>query len=190
MRPSQLIGLFVLGATLSGSGASLSTHAPMPAPAPAQTGATAPRNPGGANGPVALTPEQRATRRDSLSGLRAAYVAQLRQRIVGREEQPAGEVFENVQLLKDVPAGRFLTIMDSTFGRALSVNCTACHVDKDWGDESRSGKAQARIMIAMTNAINADHLTKMPKRPDGSSPRIGCITCHRGNQQPGNALLP
>ena len=33
--------------------------------------------------------------------------------------RPAGAVFKNVQVLKDMPAGRFVVLMDSTWGRAL-----------------------------------------------------------------------
>ena len=137
-----------------------------------------------------MTPEQRVARRDSLSKLRAATVADLLATIAGKEDQPAGQVFKNVQLLKDMPARQFLITMDSTFGRALSVNCTTCHVATDYSDDTRPNKGRTRIMIVMTNAINSEHLTKMPAGRGGNTPRINCMTCHRGNGSPGNAILP
>ena len=137
-----------------------------------------------------MTPEQRAARRDSLSLVRATTVANLLATIAGREDQPAGQVFKNVQLMKDMPAKRFLIAMDSTFARALSRDCTSCHVPTDYADDSRPGKVRARIMIAMMNAINTEHLTKMPAGRGGNTPMINCMTCHRGNGNPGNAILP
>jgi len=110
--------------------------------------------------------------------------------IAGRENEPAGTVYKNVQLLKDVPAGQFLTAMDQNFGRALSLNCTGCHLQSSWDSDSLPRKRTSRIMIQMVAAINADHLSKMGAGRGGQPRRIGCVTCHRGNTGPGTALLP
>jgi hypothetical protein len=141
-----------------------------------------------------LTPEQRAARRDSIDKVRGATVAQLMTTIAGKEDQPAGQVFKNVQLLKDMPAKAFLTYMDSTVGRAGNWNCTQCHVVTDYAEDNRNGnpitaKARTRIMIAMVSAINSDHLTKLPAGR-GGSPTVSCITCHRGvGGNPGRAII-
>ena len=135
--------------------------------------------PGGGGRGTPPTPEQVQARRDSLAGLRAATVQQVLATIAGKEDQPAGEVFKNVQLFKDMPAKKFVVMMDSTFGRALSNNCTSCHVATDFADDSRQGKVRARIMVNMVNAVNADHLSKLPAGRGGSTPTITCITCHR-----------
>ena len=136
-----------------------------------------------------MTPEMRAARRDSIAGLRTATVQAVMKSIAGRENEPATTVFKNVQLLKDMTAGQLLTAMDQTYGRALSQNCTSCHVVNQWASDSIPRKKTARIMIAMMNAINSEQLVKMPPR-NGATPKITCITCHRGNGQPGTAMLP
>jgi cytochrome c2 len=113
------------------------------------------------------------------------------QQIAGREKEPAGTVFKNVQLLKDMPAGELLTTMDQVYGRALSQGCTSCHVRDQWASDSLGRKKTARIMIQMVNAINTEQLSKMPpNRTTGVTPKISCVTCHRGNGQPGTALMP
>ena len=74
--------------------------------------------------------------------------------IAGKEDQPAGTVFKNVQVLKDMPAGKFVTLMDSTWGRALGRNCTDCHVANQWSSDSLGRKKTARMMAGMVEAIN------------------------------------
>jgi hypothetical protein len=56
------------------------------------------------------------------------YLAEARKQIAGRENEPAEEVFNNIQLLKGMPAGRMLSIMSVAFNRGLGVDCTHCHV--------------------------------------------------------------
>lgn len=170
--------------------------APTPAPAPvtAPPPAAAPAGRGGAPGTggrgTPLTPAQIQARRDSLAGVRATAVQQVLATIAGKEDQPAGQVFKNVQLYKDMPAKKFVVMMDSTFGRALSNNCTNCHVVTDWADDSRQGKVRTRVMVNMVNAINADHLTKLPAGR-GGPPTVTCMTCHRGiGGNPGARLFP
>jgi photosynthetic reaction center cytochrome c subunit len=111
-------------------------------------------------------------------------------KIAGRENDPAGQVFKNVQIMKDVPAGQFLQAMDQTIGRSLSMGCTSCHVADQWDSDERNAKKTARIMLQIVNAINTEQLTKMPPNRNGQTPRIGCVTCHRGNGNPGTALVP
>ena len=141
-----------------------------------------------------MTVEQRAARRDSIGVLRAAMRMQVLKDIAGRENEPAGTVFKNVQILKDMPAGRFVVLMDSTWGRALGRNCTDCHVANQWASDSLGRKKTARIMASIVEGINGEQLTKIPLRAGaapGSTPKITCITCHRGNPGgPRQELLP
>ena len=109
-------------------------------------------------------------------------VTELLATIKGKENRPAGEVFKNVKLLKDVPAARFLRIMDSGYSRALGVDCEHCHVEERWEADEKRPKLAAREMIAMTGQIN-DLLVKM-EHIDNTEPAVTCTTCHRGYVKP------
>src|SRR5919202_6879851 len=58
-------------------------------------------------------------------------ITELRKRIAGQEDRPAGEVFKNIQVLKTVTAGRLLSAMGG-YTRALGVRCDFCHVPGEW----------------------------------------------------------
>jgi photosynthetic reaction center cytochrome c subunit len=119
---------------------------------------------------------------DTLAPLRQRAVAAVLQRIAGRENEPAENVFQNVKLLKGVPAGRFLEIMNDGFGHGLGVGCGFCHVPGQFASDERPNKNVARDMITMVNRINGE-LRGMSNLPD-QAPRIGCITCHRMARKP------
>src|SRR5688572_3999666 len=82
-------------------------------------------------------------------------VAEILQSIAGKEKLPAGEVFKNVKVLKDMPAGRLVRIMDAAYNRALGVNCDHCHVEDVWELDEKRPKRAAREMITLVNEINA-----------------------------------
>ena len=113
----------------------------------------------------------------------AQALADLRKRIVGQENKPAGEVFKNIQMLKAMPAGRLLRVMELGFAKSLGVNCTHCHVAGEWEKEDKPTKQIARDMFAMVAVINNEQLKKIKnlKSPD---PIINCTTCHRGQTKP------
>jgi hypothetical protein len=119
---------------------------------------------------------------DTLGALRQRAVSALLQRIAGRENAPAESVFQNVRLLKGVPAGRFLEIMNDGFGHGLGVGCGFCHVPGQWASDDKPNKTTARDMLQMVNRINTD-LRGMSNLPD-PQPMIGCITCHRMAAKP------
>lgn len=113
-------------------------------------------------------------------------VTELLRQIKGQENKPAGEVFKNVQLLKNVPAGRFLRIMDVGYSRGLGVGCDHCHSDDRWEADEKRQKQAAREMIVLTQEINA-RLEKM-EHIDTSEPQINCTTCHRGYVKPATQM--
>lgn len=113
-------------------------------------------------------------------------VTDLLRQIKGQENKPAGEVFKNVQLLKNVPAGRFLRIMDVGYSRGLGVGCDHCHSDDRWEADEKRQKQAAREMIVLTQEINA-RLEKM-EHIDTSEPQINCTTCHRGYVKPATQM--
>src|SRR4029453_19517566 len=63
---------------------------------------------------------------------RERYVAEVRQQIAGKETLPAPQVFKNIKMLTDVPAGRLLAIMNIGYGKSLGVSCTHCPVPGEW----------------------------------------------------------
>ena len=109
-------------------------------------------------------------------------MTELLKTIAGKEKRPAGEVFKNVQLLKNIPADRFLRMMDLGYSQALGVGCDHCHMEDAWDLDDLRAKKAAREMIKLTNEINArletmDHI-------DNTEPIVNCTTCHRGFVKP------
>lgn len=110
-------------------------------------------------------------------------LASLRQAIAGKEEKPASEVFKNVQLLKGMPAGRLLRVMEIGYAKSLGVNCEHCHVAGEWERDDKPTKQIARDMMGMANTINSQ-LLKNIKNLKGPNPTVNCTTCHRGQTRP------
>ena len=152
------LALFIVGASCSSPPAVTASPAPPRAAVPA------------------------APNTDSLGPLRQRAVTAMLQRIAGRESAPAESVFQNVKVLKGVPAGRFLEIMNEGFGHGLGVSCGFCHVPGQWASDQKPNKNAARDMIRMVDNVNAD-LRSMSALPD-PQPMIGCITCHRMAPKP------
>ena len=109
-------------------------------------------------------------------------VTELLATIKGKENRPAGEVFKNIKVLKDVPAARMLRMMDMGYSRSLGVDCDHCHVEDRWDADEKRPKLAAREMINMTAQIN-DMLIKM-ENIDNTEPAVNCTTCHRGFVKP------
>ena len=101
--------------------------------------------------------------------------------IAGHENEPAGTVFKNVQLSKEMPAGQFLNMMDSSYGRALGWQCANCHVTTDFSSDAKKDKGRAKLMQVMLTDINQQHLPKIsPQDPQKAT----CMMCHRGTNNP------
>jgi hypothetical protein len=96
--------------------------------------------------------------------------------------KPASEVFKNVQLMKDIPADRFLRIMDIGYRQSLGVSCDYCHVEDRWDADEKRPKRAAREMILMVRMIN-DHLSKLTEI-NAAEAAVNCTTCHRGYVKP------
>jgi len=181
-RPVAVVGSIVVALSCSRAPAA---PAPTPSARPAST------QPGAANQPVAAG-RRIPPSRDSLVKLRAAYVAQVMQKIAGRENQPAEQVFENVQVLKGITAAELVRKMDKDYGEALSWNCTNCHrfaPQGNFASDTSNDKRRARFMQQMQNDIN---LVTLPKLYPKDTPKVTCATCHRGYNEPpeGEYLLP
>lgn len=106
----------------------------------------------------------------------------LRASIAGREEEPAGKVFRNVELLREVPAGRLLRVMEIGYARSLGVTCVHCHTTEDWSSDAKREKRAARQMITFTRDLN-QRLAAVPEL-QAEKPTVNCTTCHRGQVVP------
>ncbi|HEX8723957.1 MAG TPA: photosynthetic reaction center cytochrome c subunit family protein [Gemmatimonadaceae bacterium] len=90
-------------------------------------------------------------------------------------ERTAGEVYHNVQVLKDTPLSEWLPTMQLISG-SLGASCDLCHVPGKFASDARRTKQTARRMIRMVLAINRDNF-------DGHTV-VTCNTCHRGSLRP------
>ena len=118
----------------------------------------------------------------SASPADAPDVTRLLAEIAGKEKLPANQVFKNVKLLGDIPAGRLLRIMDMGYSQALGVSCDHCHVEDRWDADEKRPKRAAREMILLTSRIN-DQLAQMEEIDTGEA-TVNCTTCHRGYVKP------
>ena len=135
-------------------------------------------------GRMPLTDSARRVRDSVTAARRDSGAAMVLRSIAGRENQPAESVFKNIKVLKGVPAGRLVNIMNMGFGRSLGVSCGFCHVPGKWDLDDKEEKNTARIMIAMVGAINRDYLAKVPVDSGHPPPMVNCFTCHRGMTKP------
>jgi outer membrane lipoprotein-sorting protein len=90
------------------------------------------------------------------------------------------QVFQNVQVLKGIPADQFLDTM-GMFSSALLFDCVSCHAQEIISNPKAFSIATPRIqrarqMIVMMNTIN--------KQFFGGQQRVTCFTCHAGGNRP------
>ena len=161
----------------SGSGAAV-------AAAPATPGAQAPGGPAGPDGPPRRREPPNPMRQDTL---RRGMVDSLLRTIAGRENEAAGTVFKNVTLNKAMPAGEFLRMMDTQYGRGLGWTCNNCHVTTNFSDDSRKNKRIAKQMQEMQDHLNTVRLTSI-KELDAEYDKVSCVMCHRGTNEPKGAM--
>jgi photosynthetic reaction center cytochrome c subunit len=96
--------------------------------------------------------------------------------------QTAGQVFENVQVLKDVDSSEFLRLMtDITTWVAPTQGCAYCHADGEpLSSDKLYTKVVARRMLQMTRHINGYWHKHV------ADTGVTCYTCHRGQPVPSN----
>jgi Photosynthetic reaction centre cytochrome C subunit len=135
--------------------------AAVPAQAPSPLASPAPATP-------AATPTDTAARQKEL-------LDGIRERIKGRENEPAEKVFRNIELLRGKPASRLPGMMSALTG-LLGVTCTTCHVPGRFESEELGPKRTAREHFKMQSALNKEYF--------GGANAISCWTCHRGAARP------
>ena len=98
-----------------------------------------------------------------------------------QEDPPmAGDVFENVVLLRDIPVDTFFETM-GMFANSMGNDCTFCHSTEAVFDKAKFALSTPRIMkarqmIVMMNAMNKQYF--------GGRKRLTCFTCHGGSDRP------
>jgi hypothetical protein len=175
--PRGWSGAAALVLLLAGWGLALSVAAGAPGAARPEPGAGAP--------PAGVTPAVAPF--DTFAAERDSTMNAVLEHIAGREDAPAESVFKNVKLLKNVPAGRLVRIMNMAFGRSLGVRCAFCHTPRHWADEDKPQKQVAREMMALVDTINTGLLPKI-RNLESKQPRVNCTTCHRGATKPALSL--
>ncbi len=95
----------------------------------------------------------------------------------GKENLPAEQVFQNIQILKGKPASRLPGMMKA-LNNLLGVQCSYCHVAGEWQKEDLEPKRTARRMFEMVANISEKHF-------DGRN-QVTCWTCHHGSPKPSN----
>jgi hypothetical protein len=115
---------------------------------------------------------------------RNRMILALEEAIKGKEEMPAEQVFKNIQTLKGMPAGRLLRVMEMAFVPALGVNCSHCHVPREWESDDNPQKQVARKMWTMQRDLT-QQLRTITGKDDAT---VNCTTCHRGDTKPALTL--
>ena len=93
----------------------------------------------------------------------------------------ATEVYKNVQVLTDLSADQFNTLMAAiTTWVAPNQGCAYCHNTDNLADDGIYAKRVARRMIQMTREINTQW------KPHVAEVGVVCWTCHRGEPVPAN----
>jgi hypothetical protein len=108
--------------------------------------------------------------------------------IAGHENEPAEQVFKNIQSLKGMPAGRLVRVMNMGYSRALGVGCLHCHFGQDYSSDEQRPKRAAREMMAMNKMINEQLRTLQNLEGKPEEKFVSCSTCHRGQVDPNAGL--
>jgi hypothetical protein len=103
------------------------------------------------------------------------FLSSIRERIRGRESEPAETVFKNIELLKGKPASRLPGMMSALTG-LIGVTCSTCHVPDHWESDELIPKQTARRHFKMQADLNRDYF--------GGANAVSCWTCHRGARIP------
>ena len=118
--------------------------------------------------------------RQGAAALKAANLAPAPADPPGEANDKAGEVYQNVKVLKDLTTEQFNRLMVSmTEWVAPAQGCTYCHNTENMADDTLYQKRVARRMIQMVQHINTDWKEKHVHEAG-----VTCYTCHRGNPVP------
>ena len=111
---------------------------------------------------------------------RNKHVEELERLIAGKEQQPAEQVFKNIQVFKGMPAIRVLRIMELAFVPNFGVECSYCHTTGEWESDSKREKGIAREMWTLRGDIQQ----KVRQITGKDDVPLTCYTCHKGQAKP------
>lgn len=118
---------------------------------------------------------------EALAARRASAVAPTPLPAVPGGGPKAGDVYQNVQVLKDLDVAQFGRLMASmTAWIAPDKGCTYCHAAGNFADDSLYTKTVARRMIQMTQHLNSTWSAHVGETG------VTCYTCHGGQHIPVN----
>lgn len=107
--------------------------------------------------------------------LASATLCAIAQGAAATQSNRAGDLFKNVQVLKDIPFSDFNATMH--FIRAsLGTTCDFCHDVEHYEADTKSTKVTARRMIQMVLDLNKNMF-------EGRTV-VTCNSCHRGSSRP------
>jgi hypothetical protein len=107
-------------------------------------------------------------------------IAALEQQIAGKEQLPAEQVFKNIQTFKGRPAISVLRVMEQAFVPNLGVECSYCHVEKQYDSDEKNAKKVAREMWVMRAQVQQE----AQKASGNPKAVVTCYTCHKGKPKP------
>lgn len=101
--------------------------------------------------------------------------------IEGKADSPAVKVFQNIQVWKEMPAGRLLGMMRG-WTKTLGVDCGHCHVIDQFEKDDKAPKLTARAMDKFRDDVVG--MVRNIKSITDERPGVSCWTCHRGSPVP------
>jgi photosynthetic reaction center cytochrome c subunit len=102
------------------------------------------------------------------------YLSEVQQLIGSRGDEPAENIFHNIEILRGKKASRLPGMMEALTG-LLGVNCSFCHIPGHWELDEKPPKMIARKHFKMQASINEQYFNNENK--------ISCWTCHHGRPQ-------
>lgn len=90
-------------------------------------------------------------------------------------ERMAEQQFKNIKVFQGLPASQVMPAM-SYMRASLGVQCSFCHVEREFDKDGKEEKESARKMILMVREINSANF--------GGRSEVTCNTCHNGRPHP------
>jgi len=113
------------------------------------------------------------------------------------EATPPQDGYKNLKVLPpDISREQLKAVMEG-FNHALGVKCNFCHAPNkdttvkwpDFASDDKPEKNVARYMLTMTKEINTNYFNFNKSAQPDTIRTVTCVTCHRGNPHPEDAMM-